>query len=619
MAEQKKGGVGYADAATDGRAWLILICFIVSVLVLIPAILAGVAWWLLRNRLRKLEAYVLLATGVIGFGLNPQQHVVQYGRWLVVLFSGNRLLSGSRLDVPWLSLLCLTLTLTGLALALSGTRIAEIGMTRIGRKRAAIERSWKQKTGKGIYDKEDILPTDKQRAQVVNIVPPTGALKVDPSAHSINSEQKPGSRDFPIGIGVRGQPVTLNEKEIGMHVLIFGSTGSGKSETIKAFAGGLLDLGWDGIIIDLKEDTKPGGLRDWCYEYAVHHGKPYQELRLSNLRGEYWFNPLAGMGPDEMRDTILSLNSFEAAYWEAINKQMLGQLINLFMDAHAVDPIAFPQPTMLDIGRTLSATSLATACKKMAATVLATMSQMSKETYSSVLNPNKDQQTSAAGLGAKLTLIYDTQAGRYVLQPGNNRREFDVTQPGLAYVGLDSQGKPDLTRIISSALLQRLSVYSAARATGTMGKNPAPRFVIIDEANWVDKKIVQNLLSRARSANLSIVLATQSPLDWANDPEMGDMFAVLSQNANVCIAMSQGEPEAATRLAEYIGTSRQVQQMQRVVGDQLQAMGSARVMDDYIITPDQLRRLTIGEAILRVGKPTTRIEWASVKMRDPKV
>jgi energy-coupling factor transporter ATP-binding protein EcfA2 len=616
MADEKKGG-GDKKSSNDGWGSLILLALILLAVILIPAVLAAGVYFALRRVLARRESLLLLFTGAVGFGFNTKQNLIEYGQWLTVLVSGDAVVHNvSRWDIPWFALLFLTLTFAGAALSLRGSRIVEMGMTRIGRKRAAYSRRWEQKWGRGAFATEDVLPTDEQKKQI-QIVQPTGGLKIDPTLHSLNSDAKPGSRDFPIGIGNKGQKVMLNEREIGMHVLIFGSTGSGKSETIKAFAGALLDLGWDGIIVDLKEDTKPGGLRDWCNEYAISHSKPFQELRLSDPNSKYWFNPLAGMGPDEMRDTILSLNTFEAAYWESINKQMLGQLVNLFLDAHEVDPVKFGFPTMLELGRFLGSASLAAAAKQRAGAILTSGRGREKEDYSSLLAPNKDQQTSAVGLGTKLTGIYETQVGRVVLQPGNGRIEFDVTQGGISYVGLDSQGKPDLSKIISSALLQRLSVYSSQRATGAMGSNPAPRFVIIDEANWVNKMIVQNLLSRARSAGLCIVLATQGPGDWIN-PQEGDMFSVLSQNANVCIAMSQGEPKSAEMLAEYIGKQKVTEASQKLIGDEYTENGTAKMVEDYIVAPDQLRRLSIGEAIIRVGKPTTRVQYAKVLMRDPR-
>jgi hypothetical protein len=89
--------------------------------------------------------------------------------------------------------------------------------------------------------------------------------------------------------------------------LLFGAAGSGKSETVKTVAGGLLDLGWDGLVVDLKEIGYPGSLGDWCAQYAGHHNVSYQALWLSDPNCGFWFNPLAGMGPDEMRNILLSL------------------------------------------------------------------------------------------------------------------------------------------------------------------------------------------------------------------------------------------------------------------------------------------------------------------------
>jgi hypothetical protein len=38
---------------------------------------------------------------------------------------------------------------------------------------------------------------------------------------------------------------------------------------------------------------------------------------------------------------------------------------------------------------------------------------------------------------------------------------------------------------------------------------------------------------------------------------------------------------------------------------------------DFLVPPHQLRALSIGEAILRVNKPTEKVTWMTVKKRDP--
>ena len=609
MSESK--GSSKSTSSSNPVAWAILTVLALFIAFLIPVTLAIVIFLFSRKFLSKKEGYFLAGASLLAISFNFAENLGSIFRWSWVLLTG-----GDRLDIPYLPVILFTFLFLGIILAINDSKIAKIGTTRIARYREKTKRRVDQNLGKGAMHRESILPTELEISNAIKIVAP-GGLTIDPSSHSYTSSA-PGNRDFPIGIDKSGNRLMLNESELAMHALVFGSTGSGKSKTLESLAGSLLDLGWEGMIVDLKEDTKPGGLRDWCYQYATHHAVPYQELRLSDPNPAWWFNPLDGMGADEMRDTILSLNEFEAAYWEAINKKMLGQVINLFMDAHAIDPITFPAPTMLDIGRLLASPSLPAASKKMVATVVSAANGLTKETYNTIQQPTKDESMSAAGLGAKLTLIYDTVVGRTVLQPAPGKLRLDVTQPGLTYIGLDSQGKPDLTRIVSSAVLQRMSVYSSQRTTGTSDREVKRRFLIVDEANWVDRQIVQNLLSRARSAGIAMVLCTQGPMDWI-DPKGGNAFATLSQNTNVCIVMSQGEPKSAELLAEYIGKQKTLNTMQKMVDDKLVDSGSAREALDYIIQPDELRRLSIGQAILRVGKPKERICWVQIKIRDPKM
>ena len=589
------------DESND-TAWLIGLGVVTALVVLIPAVLAGALFMVTRGRLERREWLVVFAAGCGGLILDAGELISDYFVWLGAIAFNN----GSRTAVPYVSLLVFIAILTAAAHLLSATSFAAPLVAKITFKK------------KNPFEVESILPTTKEKAHVKVVAPPGSPLVIAHGSHSIVTDVT-ADRSFPIGVDRRGSPVEISEAEIQMHGMIFGSTGSGKSKTIEALAGGLLDLGWSGMILDLKEDTKPGGLRDWAKDYGTYHALPYQELRLSDPSSEFWFNPLAGMGPDEARDTILSLNEFEAAYWENINKKMLGQIVNLMYWAHQVDPTSFAFPTMYDLGKMLGGSSLPASTKKMRAVVRSMIPSLNDDDFLSLGAPSKDEQMSASGFGAKLTQMYDTQAGRAVLRPSGDRRLLDVTQPGVTYVGLDSQGKTDLTRVISSAVLQRMSVYAAQRTTGHSTIKPSqPRFLIVDEANWVDRTIVQNLLSRARSAGIAMVLCTQSPLDFDTGQRDAAGFASLAQNTNVVIIMNQGEPEAAEVLADFIGKIDQVSMSHQVRDNEVLDQGSTRVDLVHRVSSDALRGLEIGEAIIRTSKPQMKVAWMSVKMRDPR-
>lgn len=605
----------------DDVAWLAFFALLVGIVIAIPTIVSLLVWMVAQHYVNRKISVALILVGTTWWFFSANTFVTKYFFWGKDLFTGNFQLW----DFPWLMLVATSAILVGVMGLISSTSVK----THLP---AKLFRPAKNKSIVADNNLADdfIMPNKEEKTKMSIPVPDGGTLTIDATSHSVDQATEPGKRRFPIGIDQFGRAVMLSENEIRMHGIILGSTGSGKSKTIEALAGCLLDLGWSGMLLDLKEDTAPGGLRDWCATYAQTHAMPFQELRLSDANSPWWFNPLHGMGPDEIRDTILTLSTFDDAYWQALNKEMLGQAVNLIYWAHTADPINFPTPTMYEIGKMLShPNGLNKATKKHRAVVLSHKELgVTEEDFRVLEQPTKPHEQSAGGFGAKLTQIYDTQAGRVVLRPdygGVQKRLVDVTKPGLTYIGLDSQGKADLTKVISSAILQRMSVYAAQRTTGQVVGDRAPRFLIVDEANWVDRTIIQNLLSRARSAGIAMFLCTQGPRDWIDKD--GDDWAKLTQNVNIAIIMSQGEYTSAEMCAEYLGktnktlssTTRRINHGSGVFGqtEHVDSSESLREMKDYIVDPDQLRSMGIGEAIIRVGKPEVRMSWAKVQLRDP--
>lgn len=601
MADPRTGG-----GDDNAKYWLWAVAAVLGAFIIIPAVIAVAIWWFGRRTLARRDWIILGCGSLLGLLVGGGGLWSRYVNWLGVLVFG-----GDRWPPPVLSLALLAGLIVGVLGVIDGTAV--------GAKLPAVLLGQSGRVG----DREEIIPSDVEKAQVGAITPTVLTPEVDSIADDA-AHVPLGKRVVPLGVGKDGAPVGPTLDELGTHGLLFGSTGSGKTETIKALAGGLMDLGVGGIILDLKEDTQEGGLRDWCVTYAQTHAVPYQELLLSSLDSEYWFNPFLGMRMDEAKDAVLSLMTFDDEHWKNINKKLLGQILKLMYWAHEIDPAAIPAPTLGEVGRILSSTNLATATKKLRAVVAANRPDLDcDEEFSALARPSPDEAKSAVGFGAKITQMFDTTAGRLTLRANNPdgvaRRPLDVTQPGLTYIGLDTQGKPDLTKIVSSAVLQRLSVESAQRTTGAAAARgdgpPKQRFLIIDEANWIDRTIVQNLLSRARSAGISMVLATQGPLDWIDGAQ--DDFAKLSQNTNVAMIMAQGEPKAAEKCAEYLGKERYMDTSFRHVEGALVDGGSVTERTDYIVQPDALRQMEVGEMVLRVGKPRTRLAWLRVVRRDP--
>jgi hypothetical protein len=587
----------------QGRQFLIGLA-VALVVGLAPLLLLGtLAWWVLRRWLGRLEATMLLVTSLVGLFLLGPDGAPAYLDWASGPLGGTR----DYADVPYLAFLLGAMGVAAVQLLLTGTAIA-----------AKLPHPWKKKVNP--LENISVLPDEETRRGIA-IVQPEGGVVVDVSQNSLLSNTAPGSRDVPLGTDERGTPVGLTEAEFG-HGVVFGSTGSGKTEAIKTLAGALLDLGWSGLILDLKEDGQRGGLRDWCEEYAMAHALPHQELRLSNPESRTWFNPFRGMGPDEARDTIVTLTPGDDNFWANISTKMVGQALTLLYDAHRVDPTKFPYPTPLMLGNLFNAgANLKQYTQEMRAACLAALPERDKEDYFSMSSPTQDEAKNAPGFGAKLLTIYQTEAGRAVLRPSEEKQELDVTRGGLTYIGLDRGGKQDLTRMVSSSVLQRMSVWAAQRTNGRVAID-GPRFLIIDEAAAVNRQILANLLQLARSAKIYIICCTQSPLDWEVDQSAGKGqgvagFNSLAQNFNYSLIMKQQDPRSAEVCAEYLGRRQVWRTSSRITEDGL-VDASARQDLDYEVPPEQLRTLQPGDAVIRVASPRNRLFYVKVTRRDPR-
>lgn len=567
----------------------------------LPLLLAAALFLPARRHLTWKEGSVLLATGLGGIIWQFETMSSAYFQWLVTLVVGP-----DRLVLPPLAPVgLLTLTFGGLLIILTCTHLGWFVIRNTPAEKLSID--YQQEAEDDVLGDTRIVPTPAERA---SIVATPGSL-TDPQQHSIldGAETPFSDRHITLGTDASGEPVSLSTKELGRHVMLFGTTGSGKSVTIKTLVGSLMDIGMSGgIVLDLKEENGPGGLRAYCREYASHHAMPYQDFGLSDQQPNHWFNPLAGMGPDEMRDTILALQEFDEHYWQNINKKMLGQMVTLFYAAWQVAPEEFAYPSMYDMGKLLEkGAKMGHAAKKMLAIVTAE-TEYTREDFAAIHSPSKAETDSTVGFGAKIAQVYETQAGRRVLRAGDDKEMMDVTQTGLTYIGLDSSAKQDLSMIVSAAALQRLTVLSGQRTTGQVADR-SPRFVIVDEGSVVSPRAIQALLNKARSANIMLIFATQSPTD------LGEQLGPLLQNTNVLIAMKQNDQRSAIELAEFIGKDERYTRSQRYQDGEIVEAGTVRKEYDYLANPEDLKRLTQGEAIIKVGDPY-RVKWCGVRMRD---
>lgn len=571
---------------------------LLGVLFVVPLAVGAAAFWLLRRRLSRTEFVVVALTGAAVCLVAPGSTLGAHFAWignLVTSVAGD----GNLSFPPVVGTLALAAVVAGAVGAVASTRIGARIVDKIQHR-----------------DDEEVVPTDNEKRRLSVVRPSRDQRLIDPSAHRSTSDaHRDGGRVIPLGVDRRGAPATITEDEIKTHMVVIGSTGSGKTVTLSTLAASLADLGWSVVMLDLKEDTGEGGLRDFLRNYTRSHVIPFQEIALSNPNPTLWFNPLSGMAPDEASNAIMSLQTFDDGYWQAINRKMIGQTVQLFYKAHRVDPARFPEPDMYSIGKLLGEPDIKRAAKDMVGAVVTGIPGIDPDDFSTLTKPSDDERKSASGLGARIVNMYASEAGSRVLRPTGNLEVMDVTRDGICYIGLNTLGLSELARVVSTSVLLRLAAYAGQRTTGALQVDTDSRIaVIIDEANWIDRTQVQNLLSRARSAGIAVVLATQGPQDW-ND-ENGQDWDKVVNNVNVGVIMKQGTEEAAEMCADFIGRRERSTLLSQVVDGSETGNGSMRTDLDHIVPTNQIRELGLGEAILKASSPKLRTEWMKVNLRE---
>lgn len=370
----------------------------------------------------------------------------------------------------------------------------------------------------------------------------------------------------------------------GVHALILGATGAGKTVSQAAIAQAYVLAGLPVIVIDPKGDPY---LRAVLADAARRRGRRFTEWSPS---GPSVYNPFERGGPTEIADKCLAGHRWTEPHYELATQRLLGMVLAAMRSAGIWPPslsqiVAHMDPERLD----------------------ALASKVGGETAERVCAyVDSLSERAKADLGGgrdRLAVLADGELGRWLdpepedgppLSLERSLREGDVV-----YMNLDADRYPAASKLLAAAL-----VIDLVTLTADLQGRPLGGLVVIDEFAALAAEQVSRLFARARSAGLSIVLGAQSLADLrgANPDDPSDTLTeqVLS-NVEFTIAHRIGDPDSAERLARLGGTTPAWSTTQRVGGGGwigAPSEGTRTREREFVILPDEFKRLPIGEAVL---------------------
>jgi hypothetical protein len=371
----------------------------------------------------------------------------------------------------------------------------------------------------------------------------------------------------------------------GVHALVLGATGSGKTFTQAAIAETYVLEGLPAIVIDPKSD---GDLRRVLVEAAARAGARFREWSPS---GDVIYNPYARGNPTEIVDKALAGQDWSEPHYELATQRHLGLVLSTLQAAEMWPPtiskiVRFMDPQRLD----------ALASKVGGSTA---------ERVAAYIDELTKREAEDLGGGRNRLAVLGEGALGPRIDPDIGKGELldlrgCLERGEVIYFNLDSDRYPKASKLLAAALvIDLVSLTTDLRGSKLTG------LVMIDEFAALASGQVARLFGRARDCGLSMALATQSLADLRVTDRHDSSDALTEQvitNISFAIVHRESEPDAAERLARMAGTQPEWATTARTQGRLIQSWnrseGTRTRQRDFVVAPDQFKRLDPGQAVV---------------------
>jgi type IV secretory pathway TraG/TraD family ATPase VirD4 len=412
---------------------------------------------------------------------------------------------------------------------------------------------------------------------------------------------------FLLGTDAKGLPVRLRfGGESGRHGLLLGASGSGKSNALVWTVSRHMEAGFGVVVIDMKADP---ALAARLRAEAERRRQPFN---FWSLDGGHRWNPLQRGNRSELKDKLIATEEFTERHYQAMYERYL---VNLFRTLEHKPA----ERHLRNVVRLLDPAALAMEARGVpddtaAAEVSAYLARLSV-----------DQVKHLAGLQDRLALLVEGGHGKWLMPFDEPDGELDLLRAlrrGACVVfSLNSSRYGATAKLIGNMAVQDLKTVCGLREERPQLARPA--LVAVDEFSGLAGDQIAGLFQRARSAGLSLLLATQELADLRRVDEGFDEQIV--GNVEYLLAGRQNNPHSAETVAAIAGTeevwvhtfqTEEGPRSRRAQFGRESGIGTKHRGREFHVPPDEIKTLPVGRMLL-VEKNPHRVTVVDVLPAEP--
>ncbi len=398
---------------------------------------------------------------------------------------------------------------------------------------------------------------------------------------------------YVLGVDERSFPVAVRfARDQGRHALYLGASGSGKTNALLLAVCRHIEAGFGAVVVEFKGERE---IADRLRVEAAFRGRAFYRFTLHG--GQRW-NPLRRGSPSELKDKLIAAEEFSERHYEAMYERYL---LNLFRCLEASDG----PPRLDDVIRLLDHDELALRVRDLAD------EDVAEQVGRYLERLTEDQRRHLRGLQDRLALLVEGEAGERLLPAEDPAEEIDlldaIAAGAVVVFSLNASRYPQTAKLVGNLVAQDLKTVCGTLEDDPQRKRPA--IVAVDEFSALSADHVAGLFQRARSAGVSLLLATQEIADLRRVDE-GFADQVLG-NVEVLLAGRQNVPESAELIAQMAGTEERWEytfQTDERLGrpkhrGEESGIGTKRRTEEFVVHPNKIKRLGVGRAVLLTKNP----------------